>query len=101
MQSIRDGIELPHEDPHRVEARAPTAATQPHRTVCHTQRSYNLYPLPMVITGPQATPNPEPCIVDGKPRVWGDMRENGEDGLVWEFENCENGRNKLGFGLES
>ena len=55
----------------------------------------------MVITGRQATPNPEPCIVDGKPRVWGDVRENGEDGLVWEFENCENGRNKLGSGLES
>ena len=29
------------------------------------------------------------------------MRENGEDKLVWEFENYENGRNKSTFDLES
>ena len=43
----------------------------------------------------------EPCIVAGKLRVWGGMRENGEEKLVWESENCENGRNKLAFDLES
>ena len=43
----------------------------------------------------------EPCIVAGKLRVWRGMRKNGEDKLVWEFENCENGRNKSTFDLES
>ena len=31
----------------------------------------------------------------------GGTRENGEDKLVWEFENCGNGRNILSFDLES
>ena len=42
----------------------------------------------------------EPRIVAGKLRVWGSMREDREDGLVWEFEKYENWRNKMIFDLE-
>jgi len=33
----------------------------------------------------------ESCIVTGEPRFWGDVRENGKDKLVWEFEDWKNG----------
>ena len=32
----------------------------------------------------------EPCMVTSKLRERGDVRENGKDKFVWEFENCEN-----------
>ena len=41
----------------------------------------------MVITNLAAVLNTEPCVVSGEAWVWGDMRENGGDELVWEFEN--------------
>ena len=33
----------------------------------------------------------EPCIVTSELRFWGDMGENGENELVWDSENCEQG----------
>ena len=54
----------------------------------------------MVIVGPPATPNPEPCILTGEPRVRGDMRKNGKDKLIWEFEDWEIGRKRLVFDPE-
>ena len=51
----------------------------------------------MVIIALLATQNPEPCILIGEPRIRGNVRENGKDKLVWEFENCENKRNILTF----
>lgn len=33
----------------------------------------------------------EPCIGTSELRLWGDVRENGENELVWEFENCKGG----------
>ena len=41
----------------------------------------------MVIVDPQFILNTEPCKVTDELR--GDMREDGKDKLVWEFENCE------------
>jgi len=46
----------------------------------------------MVIVDLQTILKAEPCIGTGKLRVWGDVEENGEDELVWELENCGNGR---------
>ena len=31
----------------------------------------------------------EPCIVTGELWFWGDIREDGKDKLVWEFEDYE------------
>jgi len=31
----------------------------------------------------------------GDLRLWSDMREDQEDKLVWEFENCENGTEQI------
>ena len=31
----------------------------------------------------------ELCIVAGELRFWRDVKENGKDEFVWEFENCE------------
>ena len=43
----------------------------------------------MVIAGPLARMlDAESCIMNGVFREWGDVRENGKDQLVWEFENC-------------
>jgi len=33
----------------------------------------------------------EPRTMTGELWFWGEVRENGKDKLVWEFENCENG----------
>ena len=30
-----------------------------------------------------------------EPRIWGDMRENGKDKLIWELENYEYEGNRL------
>ena len=54
----------------------------------------------MVIIGLLATQNLEPCILIGEPRIRGNVRENGKDKLVWEFENCENERNISTFYLK-
>ena len=47
----------------------------------------------MVIVDSHTILNAEPRIVTDvdKLRVWGDVRENGKDEFVREFENCENG----------
>ena len=41
----------------------------------------------MVIVDRQFILNTEPCVVTDE--LWGDVRENGKDKLVREFENCE------------
>ena len=41
----------------------------------------------MVITGLLIIQDAEPGIMTGGPWVWADVREDGEDELVWEFEN--------------
>ena len=46
--------------------------------------------LQMVIVEPETIQSTEPYIVTGELRVWGDVREERKDGLVWEFEDCEN-----------
>ena len=33
--------------------------------------------------------NTETCIVIGEQRVWGDVREDGKDKLVWEFKHYQ------------
>jgi len=33
----------------------------------------------------------EPCVETGELRFWGDVGKNGEDELVWEFENYKIG----------
>ena len=45
----------------------------------------------VVVTDSPHMPNTKSRIVTGELRVWGDVRENGKDKFVWEFENCENG----------
>ena len=41
----------------------------------------------MVIVDRQFILNTEPCVVTDE--LWGDVRGNGKDKLVREFENCE------------
>ena len=48
----------------------------------------------MEITDPLVR-NAEAFIVSGALRIWGDMREDGKDKLVWEFENCENSMGQI------
>ena len=43
----------------------------------------------MVIADPHTIRNMEPWVVTDEPWVWGDVREDGQDELVREFENCE------------
>ena len=43
----------------------------------------------MVIIDPHTIRDTEPCTVASEMRFWGDVRENGKDEFVWEFENCE------------
>lgn len=50
----------------------------------------------VVITDPKIIHHTEPCIVTGKLRVWADVREDGKDKFVREFENCEVG-SRLAF----
>jgi hypothetical protein len=45
----------------------------------------------MVIVDAHIVWGTEPCTVTSGSRVWGDVRENGEDELVREFEDWENG----------
>ena len=43
----------------------------------------------MIIIDPNIVHHTESCIVTGELRVRGDVREDGMDKLIWEFENCE------------
>ena len=49
----------------------------------------------MIIIDPNIIHHTEPCIVTGKLRVWADVREDRNDKLVWEFENCEVGSRSI------
>jgi len=33
----------------------------------------------------------EPCTVTSELGLWRNVRENGKDNLIWEFEDCKNG----------
>ena len=46
----------------------------------------------MVVADPKCMLNTEPYPVTCVLGVWSDVRENGEDEFVWEFENWEMGR---------
>ena len=37
------------------------------------------------------TPSMVPRMTTDESWIWGDVRENGKNKLVWEFEDCENG----------
>ena len=43
----------------------------------------------MIIIDPKVVHHMKLCIVTGELRVRGDVREDGMDKLIWEFENCE------------
>lgn len=43
----------------------------------------------MVVVDLHAVLFTEPRIVTSELRLWGDVRENGENQLVWDSENCE------------
>ena len=43
----------------------------------------------MVIIDHHTVLEAEPCIVTGKRWFWGDMREDGKDKLIWDFEDYE------------
>ena len=43
----------------------------------------------MVVIDLHAVLFTEPRIVTSELRLWGDVRENGENQLVWDSENCE------------
>jgi len=43
----------------------------------------------MVIVDLHIILNTKSCLVIGEPRLWGDVKENGKDKLVWELEDCE------------
>ena len=45
----------------------------------------------MIIADSLLMQSTESRIMTGVSRVWGDVRENGNDKLVWEFENYEGG----------
>ena len=47
----------------------------------------------MVIVDPQFILNAKPCVVTDE--IWGDVREDGKDKLVREFENCESGMEQI------
>ena len=44
----------------------------------------------MVIVEPLTIQTTEPRVATGELRIWGGVRENGKDELIWEFEDCEN-----------
>ena len=54
----------------------------------------------MIIANLHTVLDTEPCVVTGELRVWGNMREDGKDELVWEFENYENGTKQINFQYE-
>ena len=41
----------------------------------------------VVVPNPEFVLNTEPRPVTGMLGVWGDVREDGKDELIWEFEN--------------
>ena len=49
----------------------------------------------MVIVDRPMVLNTESCVVAAERWVWRDVGENGKDEFVWEFENCETGRDRL------
>jgi hypothetical protein len=49
----------------------------------------------MIIGSVHIVLNAEPRAVTGEFRAWGDMRENGKDEFVWEFENCRMGCDEI------
>ena len=104
VRSIRNGVELPHQELpwiiHRTQHKVfpyPWKKSQPHRPACHAQRSQKLRPLITVIADPPAIRGTEPCVGTGEPRVRGDVREDGNDKFIWEFENYKSEMERVNF----
>ena len=96
VQSIRDGVEVPHKGllwtpPGKRDGFPyPWQKPQPHRPARHAQWSQRLGHLTMEITDPLIRKTPT-CMVSGKPWIWGDTREDVKNKFIREFENCKNG----------
>ena len=49
----------------------------------------------VVVADPPRILDTESRVVADEPRIWGDVRENAKDEFVRQFEDCENGIEKV------
>ena len=49
----------------------------------------------VVVADPPRILDAESCVVADEPRVWGDAREDVKDKFVRQFEDCENGTERV------